>query len=277
MGFFAKKEANASRRQVNRPRPSVSSEAQAASLRVKARRRLAGAIALVLAAVIVLPMLLDGDPQPIPAGIQITVPKQDLPFAPVLGPIAETDLTPGQSAQTGDLATETPALIAPAQNGSAESLATTPPSIATAKEPPKIAEQPASTTKPAAAPSAPATAQVPASPPASTTRELTARSEEGARALALLEGRQPSPVAGAASRSGFVVQLASYGALSDANARRDKLRSEGVTNAFIENVIVNDKPAFRLRVGPFDSREAAQAAQTRLRTLGYNDGFIATQ
>jgi DedD protein len=264
MGFFAKKEANASRRQVNRPRPSVSSEAQAASLRVKARRRLAGAIALVLAAVIVLPMLLDGDPQPIPAGIQITVPKQDLPFSPVLGPIAETDLTPGQSTQTA----------------SPESLVPTPPVLATATEPPKKAEQPASTGKPAAAPSAPSApsaAQASATPPASTTRELTARTEEGARALALLEGRQPSSATGAASRAGFVVQLASYGALSDANARRDKLRSEGVTNAFIEDVIVNDKPAFRLRVGPFDSREAAQAAQTRLRTLGYNDGFIATQ
>jgi DedD protein len=32
-----------------------------------------------------------------------------------------------------------------------------------------------------------------------------------------------------------------------------------------------------VRVGPFPSRDAAQAAQTRLRTLGYNGAFIASQ
>jgi DedD protein len=75
----------------------------------------------------------------------------------------------------------------------------------------------------------------------------------------------------------FVLQVASYGSDNDAQARRDMLKSQGVSNAFVETANVNGKPTFRLRVGPFDSRTAAQAAQARLRTLGYANGFITTQ
>ena len=42
-------------------------------------------------------------------------------------------------------------------------------------------------------------------------------------------------------------------------------------------VAVNGKQKYRVRVGPFPSREAAQAAQTRLRTLGFGGAFIASQ
>jgi DedD protein len=42
-------------------------------------------------------------------------------------------------------------------------------------------------------------------------------------------------------------------------------------------VTVNGRPKYRVRVGPFQSREAAQAAQTRLRTQGYGGAFITTQ
>lgn len=55
MGLFTRKDS-ASESSPSRPRPSVSSEAQAAELRGRARRRLAGAIALVLAAVVLLPI-----------------------------------------------------------------------------------------------------------------------------------------------------------------------------------------------------------------------------
>ena len=50
-----------------------------------------------------------------------------------------------------------------------------------------------------------------------------------------------------------------------------------MTNAFVEQANIGGKQQYRLRVGPFPSREAAQAAQARLRTLGYDNGFIAAQ
>jgi DedD protein len=113
----------------------------------------------------------------------------------------------------------------------------------------------------------------------------TIRSDDGARALALLEGRptesnrasnttatkQPTKV-------NFVVQALSLDAAADAQSQRDKLAASGISNAFVDGpVVVNGMKKFRVRVGPFPSREAAQAAQTRLRTLGFGGAFIAAQ
>jgi DedD protein len=102
------------------------------------------------------------------------------------------------------------------------------------------------------------------------------RSDDGALALALLAGRiTVSPPSAAPDK--FVLQLAAYATLSTAQARRDSLHQAGINNAFVESGLVNGKPQYRLRVGPFAAREAAQQAQAQLRTLGYNNGFIAAQ
>ncbi|MDM9557849.1 SPOR domain-containing protein, partial [Bordetella petrii] len=127
-------------------------------------------------------------------------------------------------------------------------------------------------------------AQPPAAkPPAAPPKPAEApRDDDGARALALLEGRapsQPAPTAKpqATAKGNFVLQIASYSSQSDAQARRSKLHQAGITNAFVEQASVGGKQQYRLRVGPFPSRDAAQAAQARLRTLGYDNGFIASQ
>lgn len=68
----------------------VSQEEQA--LRRRARRRLVGAIALALLAVVVLPMLFDPEPKPLGGNVEIQIPGPDTPFAspPVaLAPAAE--------------------------------------------------------------------------------------------------------------------------------------------------------------------------------------------
>jgi DedD protein len=70
----------------------------------------------------------------------------------------------------------------------------------------------------------------------------------------------------------------SLDAAADAQAQKSKLLAAGVGNAFVDGPVdVNGKARYRVRVGPFPSREAAQAAQTRLRTLGFDGAFIATQ
>jgi DedD protein len=50
-------------------------------LKKRARRRLVGAIALVLFAVIVLPMVMDHEPRPSGPEIQVRIPSQDGPAA----------------------------------------------------------------------------------------------------------------------------------------------------------------------------------------------------
>lgn len=280
MGLLTRKDVKSSRRQAQRPRPSVSSEAQAASLRVRARRRLTGAVALVLAAVIVLPMLLDGEPRPVPAGLEIAVPKKTSTFNPDLSAqSANTDKQTSSEASTSVASgtvsgpsaaekTETKATVASgassgATSASAQSGTTAPTKAETA------AAKPAS--------EKPADSQ--AKPSAETVATKPAKSDNTAVAMAILEGRKPQAAAkpAAPANGDFIVQVAAYGAQSDADARRDKLKSQGISNAYVEATTSNGKTTYRLRVGPFGSREAAQAAQTRLRTLGYGDGLIVTK
>ena len=74
------------------------------------------------------------------------------------------------------------------------------------------------------------------------------------------------------------MQALSLDTATDAQSQRDKLSAAGVGNAFVDGPVnVNGKQKFRVRVGPFPSREAAQAAQTRLRTLGFGGAFITAQ
>ena len=46
-------------------------------LKKRARRRLVGAIALALLAVIILPMVMDSEPRPLSQDIQVRIPSQD--------------------------------------------------------------------------------------------------------------------------------------------------------------------------------------------------------
>lgn len=272
MGLFSRKDSAAPRKPPGKVRPSVSSEAQAADLRVRARRRLAGAVALVLAAVVILPMLLDSEPAPVSSKIPIKIPDRNAPFQPNLSdPVASNSASapaPGASAAVAPTVTTTP----PGTSASG------PNSPAKPEGKPRV--------DPAAAPTKTDSPKLEAAKPTPNST-LTNRSDDGARAVALLEGRptaESSSPPGSVStpkaptRGNFVVQAVSLDASADAQAQKNKLLAAGVGNAFVDGPVdVGGKARYRVRVGPFPSREAAQAAQTRLRTLGYDGAFIATQ
>ena len=272
MGLFSRKDSAASRKPPGKPRPSVSSEAQAAELRVRARRRLAGEVALVLAAVVVLPMLLDSEPAPVSNNIAIRIPDRTAPFQPNL---SETAASAGSQVASGQVQ-QAPAAVTTAPDSSAltpsppVSPSVTPAPMAVPKSEPKPEPKPKAEPKPETSKSAQSNAN---------------RSDDGARALALLEGRptESNSANSAAAvkqptKGNFVVQALSLDSASDAQAQRDKLSASGIGNAFVDGpVVVNGLKKYRVRVGPFPSREAAQAAQTRLRTLGFGGAFITTQ
>ena len=275
MGLFSRKDADPVDGRKGRARVSVSSEAQAAQLRGRARRRLVGAAALVLAAVIVLPMVLDSEPVPVASDIPIVIADRNSPYQPQVGS-AETaahQATP-ESATPPESTRSSGSVSSPADSG------VTPPSTA------QTSPQPAATTPSSPSRTAPAPKPEP-TPPAAPRKPEPApaprpaeRTDDGSRALALLEGRTASEAprpAASRSTNAYVLQVAAYGAQADAQARRDKLKGSGISNAFVETATVNGKQQYRLRVGPFPTREAAQAAQARLRTLGYDNGFIAAQ
>ena len=288
MGLFSRKEGSASRKPAAKPRPSVSSEAQAAELRVRARRRLAGAVALVLAAVVVLPMLLDAEPQSGADKITVKIPRQDSPFQPNLSdpaPVASNgaagNVSSPQALPSAEMAAAAATANAPDAPPSTVPDAVVVPPAAVKPEVKKTAEL-----KPV-----PATQKEKEAKETKPTKE-TARTDDGSRALALLEGRAPSTsatantaetnkasaVARGPTKANFVVQAVSLDVQSDAHAQRDKLVAQGVSNAYVDGPAeVSGKQYYRVRAGPFATKESAQAAQTRLRTLGFGNAYIIPQ
>jgi len=272
MGLFTRKDSAAAKKGNNgvRARPSVPSEIQAVELRARARRRLAGSVVLVLAAVILLPMVLDSRPTPVADDIPVRIPERDAPYQPAVSEPQAQQPAP-QPQQPAAAPTPAPAeQAAPAASGTPPAASATPP---VALAPPPVPDASRSPAKPEFKPIEPKPAEN--KPEA----KRPARSDDGSVALALLEGRKPPASAPAKTASGgnFVLQIAAYGTQADAQARNTKLHQSGITNAYVEPSNAGGKSQFRLRVGPFPSREAAQAAQARLRALGYDNGFIAAQ
>lgn len=268
--FFRNATDSASQR---RPasRSASSTEAQLKEMRNKARRRLIGALALVLAAVIIVPPLFDQTPpaeqhEPIvvpatPSGLSPAQPAdQDVTTGGITTDEAASTLDTPQSPNAGNVTQDTQAPVASAPQAGADTTPAPPVTTTEPVAPPKIEDKP----KPA-----------PQEPPASK------RTDDGSVALALLAGKIPNtPVqkpSAASEQGNFVLQVAAYTTEQDANQRRDKLIESGVTNTYVERAQSGDKTVYRLRVGPFTSHEAAQASQTRLRALGYQNGMISNK
>lgn len=260
-------------------------EAQLKELRAKARRRLIGALVLVLAAVIVVPWLFQE-------------PVTDDTHAPAVVPATPTGLPPVPARSSNGPA---------ASDAGAPSGAVNPPAPATdasgaqgTVQPPAASSdaQPAGSTAETAAPQPAAPALEPApvkpapkAPPAETRSGESAsaakaarkppveRTDDGSVALALLSGKSPAkssaPSKAASGQGHYFLQVAAYNTEQDARTRRDSLRQAGVTDAYVEKGQSAGRTVYRLRVGPFGSHEAAQAAQARLRALGYQNGLIS--
>ncbi len=269
MGLFSRKQSSQPGRRTS-SRSAPASEAQADDLRGRARRRLIGALALVVAAVIVVPLLIQTQPEHAPS-TPIVVPA---PVPPMPDP-NQALATP--SAESGATLHEAP----PAIDGG-EPVAELPvPDAATASAPDSGTPSQAAAAEPAPGPRTepePRPEPAPKPEPKPEANAQDKRTDDGSVALALLEGRPASSAAPAAANQGsFVLQAASYSTEADAVARRDGLVAAGITNAFVETASPGGKTTYRLRVGPFPTREAAQAALTRLRSLKYEDSFISSR
>lgn len=99
-------------------------------LRRRARRRLVGAIALALVAVVVLPMVFDPEPKPLGSDVEIRIPDPATPFQPGGHPIAPA--APGPSAGGEDL----PPTLSPTPQADAT------PAVKSEPEPAKPAAEP---------------------------------------------------------------------------------------------------------------------------------------
>lgn len=218
-------------------------------LKKRARRRLVGAAALALLAVIVLPMVMDPAPKTADEDIQVRIPSQEGEnFAqrrietPAPPPVSEP-VTPEPPAA----AVDTPAPVEPPA----------PPAKA-----PAVDKTPKAEPKPAARPEP--VAEKPAAPSV----------DERSRVEAILAGKMLKPGADnaspAASGEAFVVQLGAYSNEDSAAAQAGQARSKGF-KVFTQKI----GSTTRVRVGPYSSREAAEKAAAQLEKAGFKGVVMA--
>lgn len=225
--------------------------------RKRARRRLIGALALVLAAVIGLPMILDSEPQSVRSDIAIEIPskeKSELPSVRRTAPPAYP--TPGMSAEESSAPAS--AETQPAPPAIAGKSETASPSAEKPKE---------SSAKPQPAVAAP---ESKASTPA-------AKKTDEAHAPAALDGKSAEKPTekNSAAKSGesFVVQVAALSGKAKVAELRAKLKHAGI-QSYTQNVATDSGERIRVRVGPFGSKEEADKMLRRLSKLGLKSAAV---
>jgi DedD protein len=204
-------------------------------LRGKARRRLVGAVGLVLVAAVVLPLVLESKPRPVNQDIAIEIPK------------------PGDSSLGAAVAAKPPVAVPSGAQATPPAAAVPPtPDIPVAKPPPVAG----AADKPVAKPT-----EKPASKPA-------VKPAEKPVAKPVAPAKAPEkPATGA-----FVIQVAALANADNAKQLQDKLAASGV-KAYTDTVKGANGTLTRVRVGPFGSREEADKALARVKKLGV-DGKV---
>ncbi len=247
----------------------------------RARRRLVGAIAMVVAAVVILPMVLDSHPKPVTDDIAIEIPNRPAPkvsadeedtqagVAPDNPVSPDTKAASGQSA-TGGIA-PAPAPAASAVNNSTKQPAGT--SAAATKSS-------KSQTSATVANTAPATTSVAPAKPAKTTPAPT-QGAANASAYNSANNGTNSSAASADADSGtpasppgsrFAVQLGSFPDEANAKTWASKLKAAGVPAYTEHRKQADGSTVTLLRAGPFADRAAASAAIAKVRAAGLTSG-----
>jgi len=218
------------------------------TLQKRGRRRLVGAIALVLVAVIVLPMVFDPEPKPNAPLVSVRIPSEEgAKFTP-----KATLKPPGpESRQAEKKAEEVPA--APA---SAPSVAP-----ATATEPVQPVPEPAN---PVEKPT-PKAAEKPAAKPAAKAAEKPA--PKAAEKPAEKPAEKAAPAAPAGEQ--YIVQVGAFSSPDKVKEITAQLAGAKLPH-YTESVATSKGAVTRVRMGPFPTREAAEKARERVQALGLN-------
>ena len=72
----------------------------------------------------------------------------------------------------------------------------------------------------------------------------------------------------------WVLQVGSFQDRDKALSQRDKLRKSNISAVFIEQFEVDNKPSFRVRLGPFINRDQTKVAQNKIKAKHDIDGII---
>ncbi len=220
---------------------NVMSGEQAEQARIRARRRLIGAVVLLGIGVIAFPLLFETQPRPIAVDIPIVIPPRD--GAPPLAlPAPRPAAKPAASA---------PVVAAPPAAPSAVAAAPAP-----------VAARPAETPAPAPAPA-----------PAPTPAPVKA-SESVAPPKPAVAPKPAAPAVQTPQAAGrFVVQIGAFAETAAVRDVRSKAQKAGLVT-FTQTVDTADGKRTRVRVGPFASREEAEKAAAQAKAAGLGSSVL---
>jgi DedD protein len=222
--------------------------------RVRARRRLIGAVVLLGIGIIGFPLVFETQPRSIPVDIPIDVPRKE-GAPPLVMPAGRAPAT------TSPAASSAAAVTAPAVRSSdviTESHADAAREVAASA----VASAPAPEPAARVASSAPAVARIEAAPKP-TAEPRPAAPNDAARVKALLEGKPT--VRDDAGR--FVVQVGAFADASAARETRLKVEKLGL-KTYTQVASTSAGERIRVRVGPFGSRDEADKALAKARAAG---------
>lgn len=236
----------------------------------RARRRLVGAIALVLAAVVVLPMVLDSHPKPVTNDIAI-----DIPNRPATVPSRASDDNPEdtQAAVAPDRADMSGATASGA--GTAGVGAAQPSGASQSPGGAQGATTQAESKQTESKQTESKQSKQTSTAPAATTPAKAAQTAKAAKTIAIPGPGATKPDSGtpaAPPGSRYAVELGAFADDASARAWESKLKAAGVP-AYIEHRKQADgKARTMLLAGPFADRAAASAAVAKVREAGLTAG-----
>jgi DedD protein len=230
---------------------NVSAAAENADqLRRRANRRLLGASVLLLIAIILVPIFLEREPPPLPDNVEVKIP-------PVEGTKFDPKL-PDRKAAPADV----PSITEPTGAQAAAAIAAKEASKEAAKESATAIKQDA----PKAAEKATATEPA-ATKPSPAVTETAAKSEVAKKQIAQ-ENKAPTLKSGQ-----LVIQVIAVRDPETARQVHEKVKALPLP-AYTERLTVANGMVTRVRVGPYDSKQAAEKARAKLAQAGFEAKVI---
>ncbi|RYF01177.1 MAG: SPOR domain-containing protein [Comamonadaceae bacterium] len=253
------------------------------AMRRRARHRLIGAAVLVLIGIVGFPLLFDTQPRPIAVDIPIDIPDRNkvaplvVPAAPATHVASASVAAPVRTPPVADgpVASASPGagLDAGEEVISAKPAARA--SVPVLPIPPVPRVEPRSEARPDARQD-PKPEPKPETKPVVPEPKPAVRTDDAARARALLEGRDSSPPASAAKAEDgrLIVQVGAFADADKARETRVKLERAGL-KTYTQVVDTKDGKRTRVRVGPYANRAEADKAAAHIKGLGLSASVLA--
>jgi DedD protein len=232
------------------------------TLKRRGRRRLVGAIALVLAAVIVLPMMFDSEPKGSAPPVSVRIPGEDeTGFAPKVTPKGPA-VQEQKAAEKG----QAKVAVAPPERA-AEPVPEKAAEKAVAKAPEKAAEK--------AVEKAPERV---AETPAPKTEIVITKGSDKQAAKAAAEPKRPEVAEKMRAEAALAGEqfMVPAGAYVEPAGVIEKLKAAKIPY-YTEPIATKQGTVTRVRAGPFASRDAAEKALEKLKGLGLKPGNVAAK